>query len=265
MLERIKDCLCHPKNIGRYHKDKVIIVFLTMLIFFIVYLAILGTKTFSEPYFEEGSYNALTSSVIRSDNPNASYDSTTHVLSGESCLIKGNNYSIVVLPKENISFPLNSITIVLNETLAEVYYSDVKVSSIEYKDIKCSNFSLLNVKDNIIYDTYNFRIFSRYVLESSSAFFKTMIFLSDALSVVIYYLAIALALTIYARLLNPTIDRNIRFKLCFYDGLVYFVGACFACLFDIQWLSYVTFILPLIYATITFRHIIKVVVKKDNF
>ena len=67
---------------------------------------------------------------------------------------------------------------------------------------------------------------------------------------------------IFAKMINPSIDRKVRAKLVLYDTAIFFVCAMLASLFNQGWIAYIGYVLPVIYTSITFRHIVKVVIPK---
>ena len=48
MFERIKDCICHPRNIGKYNKDSIGIVLLTIFLFFVLALSMQGVMAYAK-------------------------------------------------------------------------------------------------------------------------------------------------------------------------------------------------------------------------
>ncbi len=261
MMQRICACLCHPRLIGRYHKDRAGVIFLTVLIFLSLYTAVLAARCYTDEPFDNETYLTITSCVITSDASDVVYDASNNKLSGSNKIITSSGFSLAILPEEEVNFTTLGVNIILAEEKAHVYYGNYKISELEYKNIKVSEFSFAGIINNNPYDIYNFKLFIEDVLSSSNVFFQSNTFLDGLITIILYYLVIVIAIYIFAGLINQTIDRKVRIKLCFYDGVVFLVGAFFACLFNIGWLLYASFVLPLIYAAITFRHIVKVVIK----
>ena len=263
MFERIKDCICHPRFIGKYNKDHVGIVILTILLFFVFCLAMLAGRSYTEPAFDETTNLMFVSSLVKSDVKNTQYDSLNHKVTGESFELNESGYKLIVLPKEEtLNLKLDSITVVLYESEATVYFSTMNVSHISYTDIQCSSFQFGNVAKNNPTDIYHFKILIDEVLDSSRVFFQTFSFLQEAISLVVYYLICVVFCYVLSIAINPTISKGVRAKFCFYDGCVFFIGAFFAYLFNFGMLIYFSLALPLIYTIITFRHVIKVVIRR---
>ncbi len=265
MLDRLIDCLCHPKWIGKYNKDKASIVFLTFMIFFLLYLIVFGVRCYTEQQFNESAYRSVASAMIRQDELDNIYQD--HKLIGTPTTIKEDGFLVYILPEDDKAVKETglfnfSVQMVLYADKAEVYYGIMRLSSIDYKDIDCPNFDMKQISLNNDEDIYYFKIFIAAVLNSSNVAFQTMNFVNGAISSLFYYLIIVLCACFYATFINPTIDKPIRIKLVFYDSLIYFVVNLFASLFNFGWLTYVAIVFPLIYVTITFRHIVKVVVKR---
>lgn len=263
MLNRWKDCLCHPKWIGSYHKDKVGIIILTIIFFFSLYLIVFGVRSYTTEQFNEDAYRSVASAVVRQEKVEAIYQNAQ--LKGNTYTIEDDGFTLMILPKneESLNKSLsNKVLIALYEDYADIYLGSFKLSSIEYKAIQSVQFDMNMLCQNQSKDIYYFKLFIADVLNSATVVLQTIDFVEGALSSLFYYLIIVLCASFYSWVINPTIDKNIRVKLVFYDGLIYFIVNMFACLFNWGWLTYVAVLFPLIYVTITFRHIVKVVVRR---
>jgi hypothetical protein len=62
--------------------------------------------------------------------------------------------------------------------------------------------------------------------------------------------------------LNPGIERKIRFKLSCYDTMIYFVLTWITVLYSAAWVEYISFVFPLIFAGLTFSHIRRITVRR---
>ncbi len=263
MIERIKDCICHPRSIGKYHKDKAGIVILTIVLFFVLAISVQAVRCFTENPFDEYSSLAVTSAIIQHGDNTVVYDAKENKLTGESILVDGSGFKLIILPtEEKISVGRDSINIVLKEEEAYIYYGITKVSKIAYKDIRMGGFHLGAVAMNSPSDTYNFRGFIDQILDSSKVYFQASTFVRGALMTFVYYIICVFFCYILSISINPTIDRRVRAKLSFYDGCVFLVGSFFSYLFNVSIIVYFALALPLVYALITFRHIIKVVIRR---
>ncbi|MDE7263292.1 MAG: hypothetical protein K2N64_01345 [Anaeroplasmataceae bacterium] len=262
MFERFKDCICHPRCIGKYNKDRAGVVFLTIVLFFTLCAGMLAARCYTDSPFTEAPLLSVTSKIIQHGDNDVAFDRETNTLSGTGFELGGTGIRLVVLPKDNqYSLPLDTVTLLLEESGAKVFYSNVEISSMEYKDITVSSFNLANVAANQSLDTYNFRVLVSSLLESTTLFFQTYSFVQEVISIIIFYLICVVFCYVLSIAMNPTIDRGVRAKLSFYDGCVFFVGSFFAYLFNVSIIIYFALALPLIYTLITFRHIIKIVFK----
>lgn len=263
MFERIKDCICHPRYIGKYHKDHAGIVFLTIIIFLIICLSILGARSYTTRPFDESVSLGFTSKLIQAGAKNTAYNKENHLLSGESFEVDGSGYKLIVLPEEgNINLKLDTITVVLNPSDAVVYFSTLDISKISYSSLQLADFDFGQVALNNPKDTYYFRLMMDGILDSSKVFFQTFTFVQEIISLLVYYFICVLFCYILSIAINPTISRGVRAKFCFYDGCAFLVGAFFAYLFNVGILLYFALALPLIYTIITFRHVVKVVIRR---
>lgn len=262
MWDRIKICFCHPRWIGKFHHDHPRIVAGTILLFFALFLAIYGVRCYTTSPFDEAAGNTVASFLVNHGEVNVSYENKK--LSGEQYTIVGDNFHIYILTaKDTQKVNIANISICLDETQAVVYLGNLKMKTISYQSISSSDFDFKDISTNQPKAIYQFKIFINEILNSASVPFQTINFIEGILNEIIFYFMMVVLLSFYALAINPTIDRNIRIKLCMYDALSYFSVSFFAELFNVYWLSYLALVLPIIYCTITFRHIVKVVIKKD--
>lgn len=263
MFERFKDCVCYPRYIGKYNKDKGGIVFLTILLFFLLSVLMQGIRSYTDNPISETVPYTITSTIIQHGETNVVYNSEEEKLTGDSFNENRDGIYLVVLPAENarMALKLDTVTIVLEEDSASLYYSSIKASTLLYKDLDIADFSFANVAKNQATDTYYFRIFIDQILDSSKIFFQTYAFVQSVISTIIYYLICVVFSYVLSIAINPTINRVVRAKLCLYDGCVFFIGTFFAYLFNSDIITYFSLALPLIYTLVTFRHIIKIVIR----
>ncbi|MDE5547323.1 MAG: hypothetical protein K2I88_07650, partial [Anaeroplasmataceae bacterium] len=253
-----------PRYIGKYNKDKGGIVFLTIFIFFLICILMQGIRCYTENPISETVPYTITSTLIQHGETNVVYDAEEGKLKGDFFDTDRDGFHLVVLPSENIriTYKLDTVTIILEEESASLYYSNVKASTLSYKDLKISSFSFDQVAKNQAKDTYYFRIFIDSIFDSSKLFFQTYAFIQGIFSTIIYYLICVVFSYALSIAINPTINRGVRAKLCFYDGCVFFIGSFFAYLFNSDFLIYISLALPLVYTLVTFRHIIKVIIRR---
>lgn len=267
MLERIINCISRPKFIGKYFKDKASTIFLTILIFFIAYVLVLGVKCYSEEYFDSDSLDILVSDVWAGDVNNVYYDPVSKVLVGNSVTYFGENHYMVFLPGDDFNVGVDKIAqigILLYADYGLVSVGGVSVGKINYADFNFGGFSLADVKSGVIEDSIMFKAFLDNVLNSSSFFFNTQVFIKEMISTLLYYGISVLFVYFGSKLINPGIGNKVRIKLCFYDGVIFFLFSIFVCLFNASWINFIAVIFPIIYGNITFRHIVKISVRKDE-
>jgi len=270
MFERIKCCLCYPRFIGKFFKDKGSMIFLMILLFFGVYAVSLGFKTYSSEYFDDDSVLLVTSCVVQGDKANISYDKESGKLSGDSITYAGEGFNVMFFPKEedkniinydNLSY-IAGVNIVFDVDGGHIELGGIKVSEFYYKDINISDFNIIDVQNNNAGAVYTFKVLVRAGLLSSNLFFNTYDFTLNLISDFIMYFVFVLISYFFSRGINNTIDSKIRAKLCFYDNLIYFIVCMVVCLVGIEWLSFIGVLLPLIYTFVTFRHIVRVQVQR---
>ena len=262
MLERIKDCICHPRFIGKYNKDKIGKIILFVSIFFLMYMVVFGIRTFTENPFGSNAESVIVSEVIAKQEKTIVYDSQTKKLTGNVMSIQQETFGLYVFPSENTKMNSLVLNIVLKEDEAIVYYGDFVIGNIEYKDIETASFTFSGISSNNATDIYNFRKFVSSVFESAFTFLRVYNFIEGIMMTITTFMALFLVSFIFAKMINPTIEGKVRAKLSLYDANIYLVFAMFASLFNITWLVYIGYMLPMIYTTITFKHIIRVVIPK---
>lgn len=260
MLERICDCICHPKRIGKYYKDKFWIVLGMLVLFFGCYAGVSAARYYTTPAFTDNSVTALVSSIIRGHASEVKYDSSLHMMTGKSCTYEGEKFRIVFLPTEGavIETQIDDVNIIFYSEDAKVYYGKILAGQISYETMMVSGFSINGIQGNQVDDILNFKTLTKSILDNASVFFQTISYVSNLGTTLFYYLIIVFLMTIFTSLLNPTIDRKVRIKLCFYDGLIFFICCFFAMLFNVDMIIYISFLFPIIFSNITFRHILKV-------
>lgn len=264
MLERFKDCLCNPKCIGKYYKDRFGKAFLIILFFFLLSIVIQAARCYTENPLSDNLAINYSSMVLQNGSSDVAYDANSHRLTGTSFNSSKNGYYLVVLPKEGdlIDLKLDSIAVILAEDRAELYYSSRRISSVSYNDISVASFSFDNIAHNQVVDKHHFQGLIDEVFDSSRGLFQTFNFIDGVASSIVYYFILVFFCYIFSIGVNPTIQKNVRVKLCFYDSCIFFVCQFFAYLFNTKLLIYLALIMPIIYSFITFRHIIKVVVRR---
>lgn len=263
MFERFKDCLCHPRNLGKYNRDHIGMLFLMVFIFFVLYAAMLGVRTYTEKPFDESSLTVITSKIIQTGTSDIQFDSELKKITGTKKEYKGDGYNLFVLPEDSkVTSKMDDINIILEEEEASVYFGSLKASSIAYKDIRVSGFNFAEIAANNPTHMYYFKIFMGDILDSSNLFFQSFSFIQGCMTSFLFFLLCLFFSYILSYVVNPTIDKGVRFKLCTYDSCAFFTGSFFACLFNVGWLVYVSMALPMIFTIITFRHIVKVVVRR---
>lgn len=263
MIERISAILCHPKRIGNYFKDKGLFVFLLFLIFLGLYAGCTAAYSYNTKPFTDNSSAGITSILVQGTATQVSYDATTKTMSGKTQTIEKKSYRLVFLPAEgaDITTKYDDITIIFEATYAQIYYGTILAGTCSYENLDIASFSTKEIQLNSSSDIFAFKQMVDSVLVSGYVFFQTYLFLQSVGTALVYFVFIV-GLMYFFSFFNPSIERGIRFKLCIYDGLSFFVISIFSVLFNAGWLTYVAVLVPMIYSFITFKHIVKVIVRK---
>lgn len=272
MLDRIRDFIGGPRWIGKYFKDKGIVVFLYIMLFFVAYALVLGVRSYSTEYFDEESVTAVASCIVQGEKSSIAYDADKAVFSGTATKYVGDGFSVSFFPVEDNTnkLPPNQlviepsyVNIVFEERYAVIEFGGMAVSKINYSSINADSFSLTDVQRNDIDALYNFKLIIKAVLMSSNVFFNTYNMFSDIMgNIMIFFVTFILLYFFVSKRVNPGIEGNVRAKLCFYDCIIFLVFCLLAALFNLSWLTFVGMAFPFIYCNITFRHIVRVYIKK---
>lgn len=263
MLNRLLDCIVKPRFIGKYHSDSFFKVLLTIFIFFCLYMGILAMRCFNSDYFSNDDSRLVASIVVQYGGNDISYNSLENKIEGDTYIYKGEVFNLVVLPAENYNYDLNAINIVLHEDHSQIVFYGVVVSNVQYQNLNIESFDFNAVANNDFTNTYNFCNLISLTLQSSNAVFQAMDFFQKGMTNLILLVVIAL-LCYFAisKIVNPSIDRDVRLKLVMYDACIFFVALMFAEMLNVAFLEYFGIILPGIYTYITFKHIVKVVIRR---
>ena len=267
MLERFKCILCYPRFIGKFFKDKISTILLMILLFLGVYVAVDSVRIYSKNYFDDSASSIVVSSIIQGDKSNISFDTNTNILSGTEATFSGEGFSVKFFPVEveesRVDLYSSNISIVFEAEYGYIDLGGITISQFKYEDINVDSFNLTNVQNNNPNDIYCLKVLIRAALLSCDVVFNTFELMAEVISNIFLYFVFVLISYFFSKSVNPHIEGKIRTKLCFYDNLIFFIVCIVSCLLDAEWIGYLGLILPLSYTFVTFRHIVRVGVKKD--
>ena len=256
MLGRILDCLCHPKYIGMYYKDRLSKVIGVAVIVFMLFVVVCGIYTFNKVGFDYQVSKGITNSIQLVETKEINYDSESDTLSGEEAYY---NYSYIGVQflgsKLPVAFTEEAIVLDFKETYVGVYVSGYEVKQINYSETSGESFSLKAVGKGDITNIVVFQDFIHSILEEVNVLYQGLILGAMISQVFTYYIGTLILVFFVSIMHNPGIDKKTRFKLCIYSTLIYLFAEIFVLLCGAQWISYVGIILAVVYPKITFSHI----------
>ena len=146
MLEKIKICLCHPKYIAMYYKEKTSKIVTLVLTFFLAFAGVVVLSEANRDYFTKVDNDEIVQAIIKGENTDIKFiigdDSNT--FEGNQATYKSEYYNIYFLPTSdtNVKTKEEKTTIVLDSNQVKVYYTGVLLYEGDYQNDKLENFDL---------------------------------------------------------------------------------------------------------------------------
>lgn len=257
MLERIKNCICHPRLLGLYYKDSALRIIGALLCVFVIFMVLsVGIATNTE-HFTYDDTKVVTNLVIHNENADIEFDSRTSTITGTSIKMESDTYIIDFLSTENYS-KATKMVFRFNAKDMDFIYQGFVIGTYKYSDYDVDDFNLAQVQAGEISNTMDFQDLLYEIFSDINPNYSTVVILNDAVICLGYYLMVLIVALVASYFRNPDIAFKVRAKLCIYSTLVYFVVMIFALLYNARWLQYVALFLPIVYTNITFSRIIRV-------
>ena len=259
MLEKIKICLCHPKYIAMYYKEKASKIAILILTFFLAFAGVVILSESNRDYFTKIDNNEIVQSIIEGEVPTVSFDPNTNVFTGDQATYKSQYYNIYFLPTGDTNFKTTEekTTIVFESDKVKVYYTNLLLYEGNYDNDKLEEFDLSLVNQGDINNIISFNKLLTIVLNDANGMFNAYAIVNYISTMILHYFGIVGMLFIFSLFSNPTIGKGVRFKLCCLDSLIFILVFAFQLMFKIEWLIYVALTLPVIYSNVTFMHIVR--------
>lgn len=259
MLGRIVNCLCHPTKLGLYHKDKIFLPIIFVLVSFLLYIGMIAAIMFTTSPFETNMADSYIPQIVYDNNSNIEYKEGK--LSGNEYIIKGNDINLYFM-KSDFRPVQNEIAINFTSEKAIVYYGGYEISSYVYTESQANDFSFADIIAGDFTDRIYFVELLNGVLSTTDVFFNALRYVEYISQTIMYFVILIIVITVLSLFINPGIKMNVRIKLNLYATVCHFVVLMFTVIFNIAWLEYVSYLLPAIYSFCCFTHIIRVKVKK---
>ena len=259
MLQKIKICLCHPKYIAMYYKEKGSKIALLILTFFLVFSGIAIVSESNQDFFTSADNSEIVQAVITGEVPYLAFDEQANKFIGNQAKYESTYYDLYFLPRDNISLSSKEqkTVLVFGTNEVKVYYAGVCLHVCDYSNELLEGFSLTEVNKGDIESIHSFNKLLTVVLNDANEVFCYLSMFNYIATMITYYFGIVLTLFLFTMLSNPTIGKGVRFKLCCLDSLVFILVFAFQIMFKISWLMYVGALLPILYSNVTFMHIIR--------
>ena len=259
MLEKIRICLCHPKYIAMYYKEKPSKIVTLILTFFLAFTGILLLSESKKDIFNNVDNEDIIQAIVIGEDSNITFDTATNKLEGNQAIYKSNYYNVYFLPQDKISLNENDskTSIVFESEKVLIYYSGLLLYTGDYQSGYLDSFSLAEVGRGEVKNTFAFSEFLTVILNDANDIFVGVSIAIYLMTMITYYFGIVLTLFLFTMLSNPSIGKGVRFKLCCLDSLIFILVFAFQVLFDIPWLIFVGAALPIIYSNVTFMHIVR--------
>lgn len=255
MYRKLKNIISHPSFLGMYFMDHLHSIFGWFISFLILTTLLLALVDMGKVSIGKNQATRISDSLIYSGKINdASYDNdkllgSHQKIEMEYALISFNDNAYM----NNTLY--DGIVLVFGMENANMYYGNIHLGKVDYKDLSISNFSLEEIRNGNILMRQSFELLVFKSIEAGEANYRAVCFFSDFVNILIYYLISLVGCYFLAFLVNPKIERRFRIKLVVYDTLIYFVFLWFDMAFSAFWLLYVGMAFTLIYTIFTFTHI----------
>ena len=261
MWNKIKNVICHPSVIGLYVLDRFSHVFLFFFTIFVVTTSLLSIKDLNTEMFTQDVSNKISYSIMRDKN----LDTTEFVnkqLNGNKTTIEFEDAIIIVNESAYIN-DTNKLVVVFSVSEANVYFAGFHLGNLKYKETTVKDFTIKKIGEGSFDDKINLQILVSSLLNTSEMNYRSLYFWHDFLDMLLVLVFTLCLSYLTASIANKMIVPKIRFKLCMYDTISYFVMTIFSILFNVYWVKYLGIAVCFIYTIITFSHIKIVAYRKD--
>ena len=257
MIHMLRDCLCHPKYIVMYYKEKGYKIFLLILLFLAAFVGAIALKEYSTDYFLNADNEEIIEAIVVGSDTDIKFDAESNTISGTPVAFSSANYNVCFLDQSLLT---NSgldtkVSLIFTETKLQINYATMNVSEYEYTDDTLKSFDLEKLSRGSVADMIEFKRLLTKSLDAANFTFSTLAIVDHTTTVVIYYLGLVVMLFFFSFLTNPTIGKGVRFKLVCLDSIIFLFLMILDVMFSASWLMYIALMIPVFYSNITFRHI----------
>lgn len=262
-MKKLTTILCHPSRIGIYFLDRWYTILGIWLSFFIISFSLFAVKDLAKPSFDNNYTNSFAEVIYTNDDLNELIYKDNKL---EDINLKiETDYGVVYFNQAGIlnTYAGQSMILVFGQEKASIYNGLVKLGEVSYNNLGINDFSLSKAKNGSVSDRLSFYSLVNNVIKSGDKSYRTLNLFYDVFQFIIFYFVAVLIAYFTGFVVNPLIERKIRFKLSCYDSMIYLVLSWISILYGVKWIGYVALIMPLIFAALTFSHIRKVKVRRN--
>lgn len=264
MLNKIMDLVIHPKRIGLYYKDSYLKIFSYIFVLFLILASVTAVVIFNTEYLNHVHSKNISSAIIQMDDTDITYDSEAHILSGSEISASFED-KVIYFFQDDINIKAEKKFIFnFKHDKVDIIYSGFKFSTIHYSDINTEDFNLSLVQNANDKEIVKLEEFLDVVFLKANKGYARLAYIDTIILDLIMYGIVVLVGILSAWLKRPDINSTVRFKLTLYSTSVYFIAMLFSLLYDAMWIQYVAMAIPIVYVTITFSRIVRVVKRREE-
>ena len=252
------DVMVHPSRIATYFKDKVYTVIIHLLVALSLCIGTIALLAFNQNYFTRSFADDFIPLVQQSNNVyDIEYKDDT--MTGTRISIEYGNFVVYLSNNNYTKNDLGKYVLVFGQTGVSGYYNNKLQFTEKYSDFGVRySFELENVRNGSVDDQVVFADLLAEAFDNFENVYALNVFVNE-IEMLLMTTAIAFAIMLfYSYLINPTIKAPVRLKLTVYDLLIFFFVYTMYEIIQISLLQYVAYVIPVLYTSITFRHIIRI-------
>ena len=260
-MQRLIDILCHPRRLGIYNKDKMYIPFIYFLSFFLTFMGVVLIINFNTEYYDVNtSSNIIQIIDISNEDIYGEYVDGKFDFNNKKNDISTDDI-IIYFNYKNVEKSFNTVSKTIINFESDkvcIYYGLSMEASYKYDKYEIDNFSLTGVCEGNIDDIVSFKDLLNNIFFDFNSEYQISTILPLFFQYFMQFLMVFAFMLIFSFFVNPGIRFNVRLKLLIYDSLIYIFVMMLAVMIQISWLEYIAYVLPIIFAGITFSHIIRI-------
>ena len=260
-MQRLIDILCHPRRLGIYNKDKTYIPLIYLLSFFLLFMGIVMIINFNTEYYSADTSSGIIHVIdISNEDVYGEYIDNEFHFNNKRNEIKTDDM-IIYFNHNDVDTSINTISKTIINFKSEnvvIYYGLSQKVSYKYSSYDIDDFSLTGVCEGDIKDIVAFKDLLNNIFFDFNSKYQVSTIAPLFMQYIMQFLMVFVFALIFSFFVNPGIKFQVRFKLLIYDSIIYLFVMMLAVMIQISWLEYIAYALPIIFAGITFSHIIRI-------